>query len=318
MKGMYYNRVMDSSIETLVKDKYQWLIHAVIENPELDFQTGSNASDSWFSVYRGTGKVASISKGNGYKMSAHPEYMALYPAFYDSPTPQTFAELLRRISNDRYFDSYYQSADKKMEGFYQNLISRRYTIDCKLNDDFIIVDKEFVIGYKDQDTKDRYLDKYRRIYDGYIRKIKEQYLDERWPRNIEQTGEECDFLALSKTGDIILLELKHKGSLPNKIYLSPLQVGKYADMAQDLLNESSDTIYNVLKEMVEQKKRIGIMYPVWDFPPKFSGIIRTAVIVGGDSSDNVKRKYKKVRDIVGKNTPYYICDNNGTLIEIKL
>lgn len=318
MKEMYYNRVMDSNIETLILDEYQWLIHAVIENPELDFQTGSNASDSWFSVYRGTGKVASISKGNKYKMSAHPEYMALYPTFYNCPTPHSFAELLKRIHNDKSFDSYYQSVDKKMEGFYQNLISRRYTLNCKVDDDFIIVDKEFVIGYKDQNIKDRYLDKYRKIYEGYIREIKERYPNERWPTKIEQTGEECDFLALSKTGDIILLELKHHGSQPNKIYLSPLQVGKYADMTQDLFNDSSDIVFNVLKEMVEQKRRIGIMSPAWSIPPKFSGIIRTAIIVGGDSSDNVKRKYKKVRSIVGKDTPYYICDNNGTLIEIKL
>ena len=308
---MYYNRVIDPAIESLLKNKYDWLIQSVIDNPELDFQTIS----SKVSIYRGTSSIASLNKKG--EMTADKAYMELYPEFYADPSPKNFTELLQKVHDNRYFDSYYQSADKKLEGFYQNLISRRYTLYCRPDDDFIIVDKEFVIGYKDQNTKDRLLEKFIRKYDGYIGKIKELYPSERWPKEIKQSGEECDFLALTKAGDILLLELKRYGDT-QKIYLSPLQVGKYADMTASLLDDYSDIFFKVLTEMIEQKKRIGILNPQWEMPKKLSGKIRTAVVVGGNSSPSAKRKYKLIRDIVGKNTPYYTCDDDGTLIELVL
>ena len=250
-------------------------------------------------------------------MTADKAYMTLYPDFYDNPTPLTFAKLLNKVHNDRYFDRYYQSVNKKKEGFYQNLISRRYTLNCKPSDEFFVIDKEFVIGYKNQSTKDISLEKHIKKYDGFIRQIKERYPTERWPKEIKQSGEECDFLAITKEGDILLLELKQNADT-KKIYLSPLQVEKYADMTKSLLDDYSDSFFNVLKEMVEQKKRIGIMNPAWEMPQKLSGKIKTAVVVGGNSSSEAKRKYKLVRDIVGKSTPYYTCNNDGTLIEVAL
>ena len=308
---MYYNRVIDPAIEALVLGEYAWLIQAVVDNPELDFQTIS----SKISIYRGTSSIASLNKKG--KISADKAYMSLYPDFYNNPTPLTFSKLLNEVHNDSYFDKYYQSVDKKKEGFYQNLISRRYTLYCKPSDNFIVIDKEFVIGYKDQVTKDLLLEKYIKKYDCFIRQIKEKYPTERWPRKIKQSGEECDFLAITKEGDILLLELKQSGDT-QKIYLSPLQVEKYADMTKALLDDYSDIFFNVLKEMFEQKKRIGIMNPAWNMPQKLSGKIKTAVVVGGNSSPDAKRKYKLVRDIVGKSTPYYTCNNDGTLIEVAL
>ena len=310
-REMYYNRFIDAVIEDLLKDKYAWLIQAVVDNPELDFQTISTK----ISIYRGTSSLVSLDKkGN---MSADKAYMNLYPEFYTNPTPRTFVELLKKVHNDRHFDRYYQSDDKKMEGYYQNLISRRYTLNCKPEDDFIVVDKEFVIGYKDQDTKDRILDKVKKKYDSFINQIKELYPSERWPKEIKQYGEECDFLALTKCGDILLLELKQSADT-QKIYLSPLQVGKYADMTETLLNESSDIFFENLKKMIEQKKRIGILRPQWELPKKLSGKVRTAVVVGGDSSSSAKRRFKLISKVVGKDTSYYSCDNDGTLIKYAL
>ena len=56
-KEMYYNRSMSPNLVQRITKEYQWLIDAVKHNPELDFQTGSNDNDSWFSVYRGTGRI---------------------------------------------------------------------------------------------------------------------------------------------------------------------------------------------------------------------------------------------------------------------
>ena len=42
------------------------------------------------------------------------------------------------------------------EGYYQTLIGRRYTFEVKDSDDFILFDKELVIGFKTKDIKDEW------------------------------------------------------------------------------------------------------------------------------------------------------------------
>ena len=312
-RDMYYNRVMDSSLEEIIMENYNWLIEAVKNNPELDFQTGSNKGNSWFSIYRGTGRLLTVKKTG--KITADKEYIKRYPEFYNNPTLENFASLLFEVQNDKKFDRYYISGDDKKEGFYQNLISRRYTLNCKDSDDFIIVDKEFVIGYEKEEFKNEILKPIKEKYDGFISTIKQAHPN--WCKNIKQTGEECDFLALNRDGDIILLELKRYND-STKTYLSPLQVGKYEDMTKVFMDKYPDELFNVMIEMLSQKKRMKIIGPAWDLPVKSSGVVRTAVVVGGNSSKEVLKRFKIVRDIVGKNTPYYTCDSEGSLIKVDL
>ena len=61
-KEVYYDRVLKDELVEIIKERYQWLINYVKEHNELDFQVGSNKSETWFAVYRGTGRVLSISK----------------------------------------------------------------------------------------------------------------------------------------------------------------------------------------------------------------------------------------------------------------
>ena len=99
MADIYYNRVMDSNLTKLIKDDYQWLIEYVKDHPELDFQTGSNANDTWFSVYRGTGRVFTIKKDGTLK--ADKKYMDdLFPDFYQTPNKENLDELMKKVSND--------------------------------------------------------------------------------------------------------------------------------------------------------------------------------------------------------------------------
>lgn len=99
MANVYYNRVLsDRMVHTIKGTKYSWIIDFVKQHPELDFQTGSNAKDTWFSVYRGTGCVFSISSSG--KLSAADAYIKLCPEFYDEPTPEKLDKLLLAIAND--------------------------------------------------------------------------------------------------------------------------------------------------------------------------------------------------------------------------
>ena len=153
----YYDRTMDDSFISKVLNDYPWLIHFVKNTSELDLQTGHDPKQgrSWFSVYRGTGKVLTfVSRRNGYKIDADDTYKKIATTdFFERPTENSFVEYLSNIKKASNLKSYYESDQGKKEGFYQNLIGRRYTFNTKAEDDFIIIDKEMVVGFKDEVTK---------------------------------------------------------------------------------------------------------------------------------------------------------------------
>ena len=310
-KYMYYHREISSDLESLINTDYKWLIDEVIRNPELDFQIGSNDNDSWFSIYRGTGRVLTI-KRSGI-IVADPKYMKMHPTFYDKPDKNGLHELLDQIHKDTGLGRYYIGADcKKKEGYYQNLISRRYSLFCEPEDDFIIIDKEFVLGYADDTIKKEITEPIKEKYDGIIQTLACKY---DYCKHIKQSGTECDFVGLTREGDILLLELKRHEDT-TKIYLSPLQTGKYDDLTKEFAKRYPEDFSCNIMNMVAQKKRMGILKPKWPIPAKTSGRIIPAVVVGGDASQEAKKRFVNVRDAVGKDITLYTCDEKGTLIKV--
>lgn len=308
---MYYNRTMSQPLENLVLKDYQWLIDAVKNNQELDFQTGSNDQDSWFSVYRGTGRILTINpKG---KVFAAKKYMELCPNFYDAPDLRGLKTLLQKIHDDRSLDRYYKvNKGNKKEGFYQNLISRRYSLHCSPDDDFIIIDKEFVLGYSSESEKNAIIQPIIDKYDKIISSLAAKYP---FFKDVKQPGTECDLVGLTKQGDILLLEVKqHKDS--QKTYLSPIQAGKYDDLTKIFAEKYPDDFSKNVVSMVSQKEKMGILCPQWNIPSAISGKICPAVVVGGNVSDEVQRRFGIARDTVGKDIPLYTCDDDGTLIKL--
>ena len=59
--------------------------------------------------------------------------------------------LIVQIENESKFDRYYKS---EKEGYYQIFFSRRFGICGKPDDEFVIIDKEAIVGYKGQKEKD--------------------------------------------------------------------------------------------------------------------------------------------------------------------
>lgn len=311
-KEMYYNRSMCPTLVKRITGEYQWLIDTVINNPELDFQTGSNDNDSWFSVYRGTGRILTI-KENG-KLYADIKYMKLFPDFYINPNEAGLKVLMQKIKEDNELGRYYIGANgKRKEGYYQNLISRRYSLSCEPDDDFIIIDKEFVLGYSNRDeVKKEIMRPIIEKYNNIIQSLSDKY---DYCKNIKQSGTECDFVGLTRQGDIILLELKRHEDT-TKIYLSPLQAGKYDDLTKEYVRRFYDDFNRDVLRMVIQKNDMGILKPKWEIPIKLTGKIIPAVVVGGNPSKTAKDRFDIVRKVVGKDIPLYTCDEKGTLIKL--
>ena len=317
MARVYYNRVLsDRMIDTIRDPKYFWIIDYVKQHPELDFQTGSNAKGTWFSVYRGTGRVLSILPNRS--LSAADAYKNILPEFYteDNITPDNFDKLLSKISINGKLGRYYIN-DKgvKKEGYYQGLIGRRYTIGNmnKDNDKFIIIDKEFVIGFNNKTDKSSWNEPIENEISELINAVRTECCDETLPQNIACSYGEFDFLGLTWDGDIIIMELKQDD--PVKTYLSPLQIAYYNKQLNKLKDELKENLYQIIKEMIEQKKELGILNIPKALPDKFSGRILNYLIVGEEDrlSTTVCNRFKKIRDIVGLEIEVFTCDQDGQL-----
>ena len=315
----YYDRTMDDSFISKVLNDYPWLIHFVKNTSELDLQTGHDPKQgrSWFSVYRGTGKVLTfVSRRNGYKIDADDTYKKIATTdFFERPTENSFVEYLSNIKKASNLKSYYESDQGKKEGFYQNLIGRRYTFNTKAEDDFIIIDKEMVVGFKDEVTKTAWNKDIISNIEALIRNLRRDYKG-RLPKDISSKYGEFDFLAMTWDGDIIIMELKQDD--PQKTYLSPIQVRFYDEQFHKLLKENKDISDNIMK-MVQQKVDMGIInVPKGrSLPQKLSGKIETCVIVGEEKSlsPTICDRFRVVRKIFLPNMKSYTCESDGTLVK---
>lgn len=316
----YYDRTMDDSFISKVLNDYPWLIHFVKNTSELDLQTGHDPKQgrSWFSVYRGTGRVLTFaSRRNGYKIDAADAYKRIAPiVFFEHPTEDSFVEYLSNIREAPNLKRYYESDNEKKEGFYQNLIGRRYTFSTKTEDDFIIIDKEMVVGFKDEATKTSWNEDIISNIEALIRDLRRDY-NGSLPQDIHSKYGEFDFLAMTWDGDIIIMELKQND--PQKTYLSPIQVRFYYEQFKKLMKEDIDFLSANIMRMVQQKINLGIInIPEGkSLPNKLSKKIRTCVIVGEDKklSQTVRDRFRSVRDIFLPDMEAYTCESDGTLIK---
>lgn len=315
MNKVYYNRQLPEELIGLIQSQYPWLINYVIAHDELDFQTVSNASEAWFQVYRGTGRLFRINKTG--KISADPAYVKRCPEFYNNPTPEHLNILLNQINNDSKFDSYYSNKEHtvKKEGFYQNLISRRYTFFTKPEDDFIIIDKELVIGFIDKAAEEEWNRPIVNELEKCLNILRGKNANTRLPKSIKTKYGEFDFLGLTWDGDIIIMELKEDDS--QKTYLSPVQIGYYNRQFKKLLSELPD-LYMGIKRMIQQKIDLKILnIPKGKvLPNSLSGKIENYLIVGNDStlSPEICRKFKLFKEYFLPELKAFTCLEDGTLI----
>lgn len=314
----YYDRTMEPVIFDQIKEggQYHWMIQYVKDHPELDFQTGSNRSNSWFSIYRGTSKIIKIKKTGESKISYEKKYYDLCPEYYENPTKSVHLNtLLDKLKTDPILSRYYEdeSTGKKNEGYYQNLIARRYTFLNKPNDEFIIIDKELVIGFKDKETKERIL--------GQINAELKNLLENKFRpsleslrNNVATTYGKVDFLGLSWDGDLIIMELK--GDDPRKTFTSPIQVGFYQRLLSQVLEEYSD-LYKNIYSMLKQKVDLGlVIIPEGrSIPKSLSGKIKSWLIVGEEKnlSEEICSRYIKAKEIFCPDIEAFTCNNEGTL-----
>ena len=313
---MYYNRKISSTFSSLIEDggKMRWLFDFVKGNNELDFLIEKNNSKEWISVYRGLSRVLTITKTKEtdiVKLDGVKAYKNILPELYGEKSTsiifkKELEHLVNVVSKDEKFDRYYKT---KKEGYYQNILSRKYGICGNRDDDFVIIDKEAVVGYSDQAEKNN-------IFGNMQQKYKQLQQDisdlnpVRYGKNLgkKAIGNELDFLALDKEGNILLIEYKH-GTNTSGIYLSPLQIGLYNDI---FTNFPRTELEGAVFDMLAQKQKIGLICPNWPKPDRIKNIIPVLIISEYNYSSSAKAKFDEIFTFSRKQLGSGFLDNLKT------
>jgi len=208
--------------------------------------------------------------------------------------------LIAQIESTSSFDRYYKS---KKEGYYQNILSRKYGICGSSNTGFVIIDKEAVIGYLNQKEKVGLLGSIQSKY-KQLQKDISLHNPVRYGKDLgkKPIGNELDFLALDKEGNILLIEYKH-GTNTSGIYLSPLQIGMYYDI---FTNFPRKDLESAIFEMLEQKQKIGLINPDWPKPAYIKDII-PVLMISEFEKGSAKIKFDEILEFVrNQNMPGFL------------
>lgn len=300
---MYYNRTISQDFSSLLETggKLRWLFDFVKNHKELDFLIGKNNSKEWVSVYRGLTRILTILPINNTSVliDADDKYKDICPNLYGQKSlsenyQKEIEFLITQIEQNSKFDRYYKN---KKEGFYQNELSKIFGICGKPDTDFVIIDKEAVIGYSDQAEKDNLFGNLQQKYKQLQREISDLN-PERYGKDLgkKAIGNELDFLALDKDGNILLIEYKH-GTNTSGIYHSPLQIGLYNDIFTSFPKKELEC---AVFEMLEQKQKIGLINPNWCKPKIIKNIIPVLIISEFNYKSSAKKKFDEILQFARK------------------
>ena len=301
---MYYNRKISGSFAQLIKEggDLRWLYYYVKDQDDLDFLIGKNHSKQWISVYRGLSRLITIQKTsspNTVKIDGANSYKAIMPNLYGKKNTtfdfrSNLDKLIHHVANDEKFDRYYSN---RKEGYFQNQLSRKYGIDGKKDNDFVIIDKEAVIGYSNQKEKDRQFGELQKKYKKVQREVS-SLNPKRYGKDLgkKAIGNELDFLALDKSGNVLLIEYK-QGQNTSGIYLSPLQIGLYYEL---FTNFPKFDLEKAIFEMLSQRQEIGLIPPDWNPPNGIKDIIPVLIISEYNYRSSAKKKYQEILNICRK------------------
>lgn len=307
---MYYDRKLEKLAYLIEKGgPLRWLFDYVKNNEELDFLVGKNNQKEWISVYRGLSRILTIlsskelgkikiDAADAYKSLAIKKQINIYgeKQVFDLEISQ-LNDLVEIVKSNPKFNRYYQN---RKEGFYQNILSRKFGICGTPDDEFAIIDKEAVIGYASEKEKAIEYSPFHIRYKNLLGEVSDKD-PKRYGSNLSKKpiGNEVDFLALDKNGDLLIIEYKH-GTNTSGIYLSPMQIGLYYDLYTDFFNKKTELLRDAIFTMLEQKQKIGLINTTWPKPSEIKNLIPILVISEFNENSAAKDNFLGVMDIARK------------------
>lgn len=304
---MYYQRVIPDALKSLLmpSGKLHWLYSLVKGREDLDFLIGANKSKAWIYVYRGTSRLLGISlRQDLVDVTAAVKYLDLAASnglkiygrrkVSDLNFKDDFVRFLGYVEQDVSLSRYYNN---KKEGYYQNLFSRQYGIESNGDEDFVVVDKEVVIGYASEAVKKECFGKHRAKFMGineYLSQVDAKLFGGKLTQ--KALGNELDFLAVTREGKICLIEFKH-GSSTKGVYLSPIQIGLYYRIFAEYLSQYPEEFMQNVNGMIRQKKEMGLISQNWPEATLSTELVPMLVVAGHKERSSAFNTFKQVLEI---------------------
>jgi hypothetical protein len=140
------------------------------------------------------------------------------------------------------------------EGYWQNRLCVEFGTQWTPDREWVVVDRECVIGFDCTADKDAHYEKAH----THAMKVKgdlQVYAKEKWG-NLDKKGfgDEVDMLAIDKDGKLVVIELKH-GSNARGIYWGPLQTGVYHRAFKD----APPAVFAGVRKLITQKINLGLL-----------------------------------------------------------
>ena len=252
---MYYRRVISIELQRLLMcgGELHWLYKLVKERKDLDFLIAANNSKQHVFVYRGTTRLLDIALVGGLvRISAHQKYTDLAHKnnldiyrdrdLSDLDFEYGFIQLISYIPKDTHYDN-------KKEGYFQNLFSRQFGILSEGTEDFVVIDKEVVIGYQNMQIKEKYFGDHQKTFKNIYGCLSKHLHNVGSKLSEKDPGNEIDFLAVDKRGKVLLIEFKHSSN-PAGIYLSPIQIGLYCHIFCDYISRFPQAFKKDISDML--------------------------------------------------------------------
>lgn len=152
-----------------------------------------------------------------------------------------------RAADARYYDN-------KKEGYWQNRLCVRFGPRWRCDDEWLILDRECVLGFDTSGEKTDFYAQAREKFAAFRRQLQDED-STTWGQITDKGfGDELDLLAIDPAGRLVVLELKH-GSNAAGIYWGPLQTYFYGDAFTSVLGEIRDDLLN----LAHQKIRLGLL-----------------------------------------------------------
>ncbi len=187
--------------------------------------------------------------------SCRSEYGALMKTWVVAEAPllcSTFCAYLARAvgaAGRRYYRN-------QKEGYWQNRLCINFGPRWRPEREWLIIDRECVVGFDSKKEKDAFYENARHDFQS-VRDNLQKLDDAKWGKATGKAfGDELDFLAIDRAGQLVVIELKH-GANSSGIYWGPLQAGFYGEA----FLKAHAAIVPGIRELVRQKIRLGLLPP---------------------------------------------------------
>lgn len=231
---------------------------------------------------------------NQVTFSAHKTYTGQQPGFFEKERLIDSREINDAVQ--RYVSTLIvNKCQWGGEGLVQAKWLKRLSLGSKNEDEFIIFDREGVLGFDIPDERVRFFEDATYPLVAPKEKIASYGQQRGWAQLGECNPSEIDFLGTSMDGHFLyIIEAKQPKSGPDKIYYSPLQVATYA-LAWKKAIKTPDVFHGV-NRLILAKQKAGLLPKHCNELKEGAVIVPILILPTLKTEGNVSKRLKFVMD----------------------